>query len=444
MKTSAALEAERIEALDEAESLFAVAESESRDLTAAEQSEVDALQAKAEALATERDSAAKRERFRDQARKDRLGAQNVAGRAALGLGLPAQNADANSEPRIELRNHRSKHFKNARDAHVAGCWMQYQLSDKADVRQKAAEDLQRFDTEAFNVMTAGAPNKGSIFIPSPMVTEIIKNRDSVGITPQIARFYGMSSETLIIPEETTRPSVYYPGETQERTASDATVEENELKVKERACLVKLTKQLIADAAISAADYVVDTMSYELAYAMDNELINGDGTSTYGREEGLLNQLAAGQTRTAATGSDTLAELINTEWTQTIAELPGKYQAGRPAWIMSRETWAGSVLPLSIAAGGNTVANMQAGLGGLTWLGYPVFLTDLMPAAAASTVVALFGDWSRAVALGDRGDMQFEVSNDRYFEFRQIGILATHRYDILVHNNAAYSALKTAA
>jgi HK97 family phage major capsid protein len=46
---------------------------------------------------------------------------------------------------------------------------------------------------------------------------------------------------------------------------------------------------------------------------------------------------------------------------------------------------------------------------------------------------MFGDLSLAATLGDRRQITVGLSQDRYFVEDQIGIKATQRYDINVHD-----------
>ncbi|HSG60845.1 MAG TPA: phage major capsid protein, partial [Pseudomonadales bacterium] len=54
-------------------------------------------------------------------------------------------------------------------------------------------------------------------------------------------------------------------------------------------------------------------------------------------------------------------------------------------------------------------------------------------AQASTIVALFGDLSLASMMGSRRDITFAISSDRFFEYDQLAIKGTQRYDIKVHD-----------
>src|SRR5690606_32341706 len=96
------------------------------------------------------------------------------------------------------------------------------------------------------------------------------------------------------------------------------------------------------------------------------------------------------------------------------------------------------------SGGAGFASLMGGAsagspGSLSWLGYPVYFSDLMPTAAASTVVALFGDFRRAVAIGDRNDMRLDSTIAEKFEEELVSFRLLHRYDILVHTPGTPSA-----
>jgi HK97 family phage major capsid protein len=98
--------------------------------------------------------------------------------------------------------------------------------------------------------------------------------------------------------------------------------------------------------------------------------------------------------------------------------------------------------LANAAGGNTVATIQQGPSGPSFMGYPVVLVNNLPSALttlASTVVGFFGDLSMAATMGSKAGIQIVSDNSRYFEYDQIGIRCTQRFDIVVHETGTASA-----
>lgn len=114
--------------------------------------------------------------------------------------------------------------------------------------------------------------------------------------------------------------------------------------------------------------------------------------------------------------------------------------------MSAAVYYGSALR---ACGGNSQGFDE--LGRPMLLGYPVnFSIDMPTTSAASTVVALFGNFEHAVILGDRVPFSMSMSEHAEFENDVIAFRALSRYDILVHqagdatNAGAYVALATAS
>lgn len=441
MKTAEALRGEKLELLEKAEALTQLIDA-GEELSADQQAEFDSLTAADGEIAKKAAEVEKAEAYeakRDEIRRQRLADQdrapNYGGRG------PAKDRDETKKPHIELKGQRSKSFKDPRDAYLSGCWLQAAVGiGDAD---HARSEMTRFGWGEYATMTEGVGNKGGIFIPAPMVNEIIRNRDLVGIAPQLCRTISLGGETLTLFEETGQQTVYYPGEGGTITPSDATFESHTLTVKKRAAMTKISPELLADAPFSAADLVVNSMAYKFAYQLDNEFINGDGTATYGGEEGLIDKLAAGQTETAESGNVSDETLDLDEFDLTIAELPGLYLAGSPVWLMSRTTWAAACLRL-VGNAAEATRDIQNGLSGYTWRGYPVAFSDLMPTDGASKIRAFFGDFSRGITIGDRGDMSIATSVDSDFANDLIAIRMTHRYDILIHDNACYAALKTAA
>jgi len=66
--------------------------------------------------------------------------------------------------------------------------------------------------------------------------------------------------------------------------------------------------------------------------------------------------------------------------------------------------------------------------GPTFMGYPVTLSSAMPgsSAGANTVIALFGDFSRAGIFGLRRDFAIVASTDRFVEYDQTALFGTIR------------------
>jgi HK97 family phage major capsid protein len=72
---------------------------------------------------------------------------------------------------------------------------------------------------------------------------------------------------------------------------------------------------------------------------------------------------------------------------------------------------------------------------LRYLGYPVVIDQTLPGSGTidQTPMFYFGDLAMAAKMGSRRDIRVVISGDRYLEYDQIGIMATERFDIVVHD-----------
>jgi HK97 family phage major capsid protein len=91
--------------------------------------------------------------------------------------------------------------------------------------------------------------------------------------------------------------------------------------------------------------------------------------------------------------------------------------------------------LMMAAGGNTPATLAGGVAP-QFAGYPIVPSTVLEdstSAINNTHMLLFGDLQKAATMGSAREMRFLRSDDRYFELDQVGVKATERFDIVVHD-----------
>jgi HK97 family phage major capsid protein len=145
---------------------------------------------------------------------------------------------------------------------------------------------------------------------------------------------------------------------------------------------------------------------------------------------------AGAIDAASTGHDTFAEYDAADLIKVIGTLP-KYAEANARWYGHRTAWANTFLRLVAAAGGNAIMDIQAGgKPQAGYLGYPFETDQTLPSALtdlSDTAVVLFGDLNAAVTMGERRGITIDVTRDRYWELRQIGIMGWERIDINVHD-----------
>ncbi len=209
-----------------------------------------------------------------------------------------------------------------------------------------------------------------------------------------------------------------------------------LTAKKLAALTRFSSELNEDAIISIADDLAREMAYAFAISEDNAGWNGDGTSTHGGILGIRPKIINGNhTASVHTASvATFGTLTKGDLEGAMGKLP-KYVAN-PRWYISQIGWVNALMRIATAAGGVTATEMTNGIRTPSYMGYPVETDQTLPKVLTSltgVAMAFFGDLSLGVKMGERRGITISLSDQRYWEFDQIGIRATERVDIVPHS-----------
>lgn len=284
---------------------------------------------------------------------------------------------------------------------------------------------------------------GGYLVPTEFNQAIIDLREEYGTFRRNCRLIPMGSDSMTIPRRAGGLTAYFTAENGEITASDKAWEQVSLNAKKLAALSRLSTELAEDAIISIADDLASEMAYAFAKKEDDCGWNGDGTSSYGNIVGVRTKIVTGIGTAselfgcvdAASGHDTFAEIDANDLATVMSALP-KYAEPGAKWYCSQVAWAMVFQRLIAAAGGVTMTELTAGKPQRSYLGYPVEIDQSLPTVLtdlSDVAMLFFGDLSRAATMGERRGITVKTSNDRYFEFDQIGVQATERVDINVHD-----------
>lgn len=442
----------------EAQSIVDLAEEEKRDLTQDEQSAFDVIMGVGEEgsdnfvageidkLNRELDRAKKREKLQAQRIAEDRQAQKLQDRVDTGDLQFAEKPRTITVPARAKAASKLRAYTDERDAYVAG-----QAFMAAILGKPNSQEWCRQNIPMWNTMTEGVNTKGGFLVPEEMQRTLLRLREARSVFASNARNYPMGSDSTVIPRPINDVTAYWVAEAAEITASDADLAGAELTAKKLAALTKVSTELDEDSIVDIGDMVTASMAYALADKVDRAGFLGDGTSTYGGFTGLANALHANAVVDAASGNDSALELDLADFEAVLGALP-QYPGIQPAWYMHSAIFYASCARLMNAAGGNAVGDIADGTPP-RFLGYPVRFTQVMPSTTgtlASTIVAYLGDLSLGCTLGTRRSVTTQVSVDRYFENDLIGIKATERCAVLVHETGAtinerpVIALKTAA
>jgi HK97 family phage major capsid protein len=409
-----------------AQAIVALAEQENRDLSAEEKTSIDQITGETGIV--------------DQLQKDLERQIRLEAKAKEILNVRPVVHDQKPEVKIPAsakRHSKLKAFKSDVDAYAAGQFIRAVTVGAPDAKQWCSDHgigIQAAHSESSNTA-------GGYLVPDVMENAIINLREEYGVARSALRVWPMSSMSLNIPRRQSGFTSYFVGENSAGTESDMSFSQVRLDAKKLMILTRLSSELNADSIISLADLVANEMALQIANKEDECTFNGDGTSTYGGIVGLKSALAAGAVYTFGTGEDVFADLTTASFTSAMGKLP-RFPGIRPAWYIHSAGYFASMARLLAAAGGNTVQILENGVSQVQFMGYPVIFTQVLTSAltsTASTIFGYFGDLSMAAAMGSRSGIEIVSDSSRYFEFDQVAIRATTRFDVVVHETGTASA-----
>ncbi len=445
---SAAVREEIAAAQAEIDTIIAFVESEERDFTAEEKATIDGLVDKigdeakddkpATGLTAELDKSLRYEQMKARIAADKGGIRQSS----------QPEPEKPKSPAIPRARCRLRAFKSNEDAYRSGQWFKAQVTGDEGAR-RFLTDYGTDEVNIRNVQTTKVDPDGGFITPDPLSNAVLDAMDIFGAALALARRVPMTSMSLKLPRRDGGLTVYYPGEAVAITASDKSWTHTNLTAQPRGVLTKVSMQLNDAAIINVMDDLAMEIGRALGIKMDQELILGDGTSTYGGTQGLP---SASNISNNATGN-LFSEAVLADFSAVVGALPQKFHANA-SWLMSRAGYAESAERLAYAAGGNTTDNIASGEGrgsasvsGRTFLGYPVVFSDQMPAEANSAAAAYFADFNYGVVIGEFGNVQIATSEHRYFEEGNLAIRGIYNYDLVLtdfSSTGAFSRLLLAS
>jgi len=428
----------RAASLAEAETIVTKAGAEARAVTEEENKSYLAAMAAADAAHVEEQRLVK-------LIADKASLQTPEGRkttpAAPAVLVPVEKTVA--APRLlrsaRVRNFRAEGGVSAEErAHATGQWLLATIGGNARAAQWCHDH--GIEVRGTSPLTTTTNSLGGYLVPEVLESTIIDLREERGVARRSVRVMPMASDSVVIPRRASGVTAYFVNENAEITASDKGWDAVSLSARKLAVLCKMSSEVAEDAIISIADDLASEIAYAFADKEDECLFNGDGTSTYGGVVGLKAAVAAGGKVTAATGNTAFSTLDLEDFEAMVGKLP-QYAVANAAWYVSRVGWANSMLRLAEAAGGNTVAQVAGGAP-LQFLGFPVVIAQVMnsttTAQTSTDGLAYLGDLRLAATMGTRRGIEIAVDPSRYFEFDQLAIRGTQRFDLNVHERGTAS------
>lgn len=345
-----------------------------------------------------------------------------------------------------------------RDFDTAKAYTLSLLAQTALVRNQPAEYQKSMEayrqiceTKGYTTTSQAA---GGALVPEQFEPDVINLVKDYGVARRLCKVIRMESDRVVRPRVTGTHTVYYPAEASAITQSTQTWSNATLTAKTGHVLVRMSLQVLDDAAIDLVEHATREAARAIARVEDFSLFHGamNVSSAYGSltaetaipgVQGIVNTF--GTTATEDSRSTIMGDTADAhtlaDVTTCMGLLPG-YARSKAVFTCSPEIMTMVLFRLAQAQGGVTFREFVDMGPQPMALGYPVITNNVMqnqnassaaPLSTADTPDILFGDFTLGVMFGDRGGVQAAISNERYFDTYEVGLRVSVRHDINVHD-----------
>lgn len=327
-------------------------------------------------------------------------------------------------------------FKTENEAYAFGQWALGALFGNRSGQEYCRENgIAIVKGTEERAQTEGVNTAGGFLVPHQFETTLIDLREQHGVFRRKARVVPMTSDTLSVPRRTGGLTTFWIGENTAITESQKGWDRVNLTAGKVGTLTKYSSELNEDSIINLAENLASEIAFAFSLEEDTVGFNGTGISTSGGITGITVKIDDGNHTagivTQGTGS-TFGAIVLGDFNDVVGKLPTFAEAGAE-WYCSKAFFGGVMQKLIYAAGGNTVDHLTNKTG-ISFLGYPVNIVQVMQKVTATdTIVCLFGDLRQAAMFGDRRQTQIALSEHLNFAEDEIAIRGTQRFDIVSHD-----------
>lgn len=305
-----------------------------------------------------------------------------------------------------------------------------QQQETEDMERRAFEEYVRTGEVRTGEQNLSMGNNGAI-IPVSIANRIIKTvHDRCPILAGATR-YNVPG-TLKVPvwgkaNSTHDITVGYQSEFTDVTADSGAFSSVDLSGYLAGALTLIGRSVINNATVPVTDFIVNQMGEEIAIWIEKELLTGSGSSA---ATGALNTTTT--LTTAASTAITADELISLQ-----AKIKQAYQ-GNACWTMHPDTFV-AIKKLKDSNNRYLLQDDYSSEFPYRILGKPVYLSDNMPAVAASAKAVLYGDYS-GLSVNFRENISIEILREKYATQHAIGVVGWFEFDSKVTDNQKLAVL----
>ena len=268
-----------------------------------------------------------------------------------------------------------------------------------------------------NVLQEGNDQQGGYLVPVEYDNRLIDVLNEENIMRSLATKITTSGEHKIN-IASTKPAAAWIEEGEALTFGDATFDQIMMDAYKLHVAIKVTEELLYDAAFNLEGYIIDQFGKALANAEEDAFLNGDGK---GKPMGVFDTTNGGQyNTTTSTANISADDIINLVYT-----LKRPYRKSA-AFITNDKTLA-------------SLRKLKDNNGAYLWqpsltagepdrlFGYAVYTSQFAPEASAGKAAMAFGDFSY-YNIGDRGSRSMQELKELFAGNGMVGYVMKERVD----------------
>ena len=284
-----------------------------------------------------------------------------------------------------------------------------------------------------NELKVGTDESGGYLVPEEMETDIVNGLEDENIVRKLATKV-QTSGLHKINIAATKPAALWVEEGGQLTFGDGKFDQVSLDAHKLHVGIKVTEELLYDAAFNLGKYITEEFTRALANAEEDAFLNGDGVN---KPTGIFDSKKGGEL-----GVTTKAQTITAdELIDLVYSLDRPYRK-KAAFILNDATVA-------------QIRKLKDVNGAYIWqpslkdgepdrlLGYPAYTSAFAPKADKGKLAVAFGDFSY-YKIGDRGNRSFQDLKELFAGNGMVGFLGKERVDGILVLREAVKLLKIGA
>ena len=268
-----------------------------------------------------------------------------------------------------------------------------------------------------NVLQEGNDQQGGYLVPVEYDNRLIDVLNEENIMRSLATKITTSGEHKIN-IAATKPAAAWIEEGGALTFGDATFDQIMMDAYKLHVAIKVTEELLYDAAFNLEGYIIDQFGKALANAEEDAFLNGDGK---GKPAGIFDTVMGGQYSLTTSGTSISADDI----ISLVYTLKRPYRKSA-AFITNDKTLA-------------SLRKLKDNNGAYLWqpsltagepdrlFGYAVYTSQFAPEASAGKAAMAFGDFSY-YNIGDRGSRSMQELKELFAGNGMVGYVMKERVD----------------